>query len=317
MKFLKSMSKAAKIRFFVTVGVIVLLILVGTLVPILFAGTTFANIIDNSIGKFFNVWDFISNNYVTLIESLAIIIFIWIIQKVLVLLVTILMRKGHRSETIGRLFVSGITYAAVLVGLFMVLSAWGVQQATLLAAAGILGLAVSFGAQSLIEDIFAGLFIIFEKQFLVGDVIQVGSIRGVVKEIGIRISKIEDLNGDVLMINNSDIRGAINTSTNLSPAICEVSISYSEDIERVEKIIKDNLDNFKKNIPDIKEGPFYYGVQKLSDSGVTLRLYARSDELKRYGVMRAMNREIKILFDKHNIEIPFNQIVVHTPKEKQ
>lgn len=316
MKFFKAMSKKAKIRFFITGGVIFLLVLIGTLVPIIFQGSDFAAIIDNSIGKFFNIWDFLKNNYVTLLESLAIVIFIWIIKVVLVSIVSLFMRKNHRSETLGRLIVSAITYASVIVAVFLILSAWGVQQATLLAAAGILGLAVSFGAQSLIEDIFAGLFIIFEKQFLVGDVIQVGNHRGIVREIGIRITKIEDVNGDVLIINNSDVRGTINTSINPSPAICEVSISYKEDIERVEKIIKDNLESFKKKIPDIIEGPYYYGVQKLGDSGITLRLYARSDELKRYSVMRAMNREIKILFDKHKIEIPFPQVVVHTAKDE-
>jgi len=310
------MSKAAKIRFFIVLGVVVAFILVGTIVPLVAPTSAFAAIINNSIGKFFNIWDFLKNNYVLIIESLAIIVFIFVIQEILVFLVKLLIRKGHRSETIGHLFVSAITYAAVIIGLFMILGAWGVQNATLLAAAGILGLAISFGAQSLIEDIFAGLFIIFEKQFLVGDVIQVGSHRGVVKEIGIRITKIEDINGDVLMINNSDVRGAINTSTNLSPAICDVSISYEEDIERVEKIIKDNLESFKKKIPEIKEGPYYFGIQKLGDSGISLRLYARSEELKRYDVMRALNREIKILFDKNNIEIPFNQVVVHQAKEK-
>jgi len=316
MKFLKAMSKKAKIRFFITGGVILLLVLVGTLVPIIFQGSDFAAIIDNSIGKFFNIWDFLKNNYVTLLESLAIVIFIWIVKVLLVFIVSLFMKKNHRSETLGRLIVSAITYAAVITAVFLILSAWGVQQATLLAAAGILGLAVSFGAQSLIEDIFAGLFIIFEKQFLVGDVIQVGNHRGIVREIGIRITKIEDVNGDVLIINNSDVRGTINTSINPSPAICEVSISYKEDIERVEKIIKDNLESIKKKIPEIIEGPYYYGVQKLGDSGITLRLYARSDELKRYAVMRAMNREIKILFDKHKIEIPFPQVVVHTAKDE-
>jgi small conductance mechanosensitive channel len=217
MTFLKAMSKKAKIRFFITGGVILLLVLIGTLVPIIFQGSDFAAIIDNSIGKFFNIWDFLKNNYVTLLESLAIVIFIWIIKVLLVFIVSLFMKKNHRSETLGRLIVSAITYAAVITAVFLILSAWGVQQATLLAAAGILGLAVSFGAQSLIEDIFAGLFIIFEKQFLVGDVIQVGNHRGIVREIGIRITKIEDVNGDVLIINNSDIRGTINTSINPSP----------------------------------------------------------------------------------------------------
>ncbi len=185
----------------------------------------------------------------------------------------------------------------------------------MLAGAGIIGLAISFGAQSLIEDIFSGLFIIFEKQFSVGDVIQIGDFRGVVKEIGIRITKFEDISGDLKIINNSDIRGAVNTSVSLSPAICDISISYSADIEKVETLIKDNLKEIKKNVPGIKEGPFYFGVEKLGDSSVVLRVVAKTDEQKKYQVVRGLNRELKILFDKNKVEIPFPQIVVHQDKK--
>jgi len=169
----------------------------------------------------------------------------------------------------------------------------------------------------LIEDIFSGLFIIFEKQFSVGDVVQLGDFRGVVREIGIRITKFEDLNGDIKIINNSDIRGVINTSASLSPAICDISISYDEDVERVEQIIKENLSAIKENIPQIVEGPFYFGVEKLADSSVVLRIVAKTEELHKRSVLRGLNREMKMLFDKHKISIPFPQIVVHQEKDNQ
>ncbi|MBE0701263.1 MAG: mechanosensitive ion channel family protein, partial [Acholeplasmataceae bacterium] len=272
---------------------------------------TFAQIIENSLGKFFNLIDFFANNYVILLECVAIVVFVWIINKILLLVVSLFTKKGHRSETIGKLLNSVIKYVTVIIAAFLILSAWGVQTPTLLAGAGILGLAISFGAQSLIEDIFCGLFIIFEKQFLVGDVIQINDIRGTVKEIGIRITKVEDFNGDVLIINNSDIRGAINTSYALSLAICDFSISYAQDIEKIEELLKKNLEQMKKNIPIIEEGPFYAGVQQLADSAVILRLTARTDEINKMKVVRALNREIKILFDKNKIEIPFPQLVIH------
>ncbi len=117
------------------------------------------------------------------------------------------------------------------------------------AGAGILGLALSFGAQSLIEDVIAGLFIIFEKQFQVGDIIQAHGFRGKVTEIGVRTTTLVDVNGDVLIINNSDLRQTINTSANLSPAICDISIAYDEDIERVEKIILANIEDLKNGFP--------------------------------------------------------------------
>ncbi|MCF7930683.1 MAG: mechanosensitive ion channel family protein, partial [Acholeplasmataceae bacterium] len=133
----------------------------------------------------------------------------------------------------------------------------------------------------------------------------------------IRITKIEDKNGDVLIVNNSDIRGAINTSSSLSVAVCLISIGYGEDLEKVEKIITDNLSEVAKSIPSIKEGPFYTGVEELGNSAVVLRMLARCQELEKYKVTRLMNREFKLLFDRNHIEIPFPQLDVHQKKEEE
>jgi small conductance mechanosensitive channel len=314
MKF-KEKSKKEQIKIIIVSSVIFIFILLGSLADVLFPGTTFALIISNSIGKFFNIIKFIENHYVTLLESITILIFVWILNQMLLFLVNLLTRKGHRSETLGKLMSSVIRYMSFIVALFLILSAWGVETPTLLAGAGIIGLALSFGAQSLIEDIFAGLFIIFEKQFVVGDIIQVGNMRGTVKEIGIRISKIEDLNGDVLIINNSDIRGAINTSCSLSVSICDISVEYGADLEKIEEVIKGNLIEIKKNIPLIVEGPFYVGVDQLADSAVVVRVTAKTEEINRNRVRRELNRELKLLFDRNQINIPFPQLVV-TKKDK-
>ncbi len=315
MKF-KEKSKKDKARIIIVSIVILIFLVLGMFAGLLFPGTTFATIINNSIGKFFNLIDFFSNNYVIILESVTIVIFVWIINMILQVLVPLLTKKGQRSETIGKLMSSIIKYLIVIVALFLILSAWGVQTPTLLAGAGILGLAISFGAQSLIEDIFCGLFIIFEKQFSVGDVIEVIGMRGTVQEIGLRITKIEDKNGDVLIVNNSDIRGAINTTSSLSVAICLISIRYGEDLEKIEKLIEANLSEVAKNIPSIKQGPFYTGVEELGNSSVVLRMLARCEELEKYKVTRLMNREFKLLFDRNNIEIPFPQLDVHQKKEE-
>lgn len=314
MKF-KEKSKKDKVQIIIVTAVIAIFLLVGMFAGLLFPGTTFAQIINNSVGKFFNLIDFFSNNYVTILESITIIIFVWIINKIIQFLVSVFTKEGHRNETIGKLMSSMIKYLLVIIAIFLILSAWSVQTPTLLAGAGILALAISFGAQSLIEDIFCGLFIIFEKQFVVGDVIEVIGMRGTVKMIGLRITKIEDKNGDVLIINNSDIRGAINTTSSLSVSICLISIGYGEDLQRVEKIIEDNLSEVAKNIPSIKAGPFYTGVETLGDSSVVLRILARCEELEKYKVTRSMNREFKLLFDRNNIEIPFPQLDIHQKKE--
>ncbi len=312
MKFnFKNKSKEDQKKIIVVTTVILLFVLVAVLSPIIFPGTQFALIIDNSIGKFFNVIDFFTNNYVTLLESIAVVIFIWILYKVLVLIISVFIKRGHRSETIGKLLMNSIKYIAVIAVIFLILSAWGVQTPTLLAGAGIIGLAISFGAQSLIEDIFAGLFIIFENQFAVGDVIEIGDFRGIVKELGLRITKFEDVNGDIKMINNSDIRGAINSSNVLSQAICEIEISYKQDIEKFETFMRENVKLIKNEVSTIKKGPFYQGIEKFGESGMRIRIVAWSKEVDRLYTIRELNKHVKVLFDKNNIEIPFPQVVVH------
>ena len=312
MKFnFKNKPKEEKVRIIIVSAVIAICLMLGIFAPIIFPGTQFALIIDNTIGKFFNIVDFFKNNYITLLESAAVIIFMWIIYRILIFVISIFIKKGQRSETVGKLMMSAIKYISVIAALFLILSAWGVQTPTLLAGAGIIGLAISFGAQSLIEDIFAGLFIMFEKQFAVGDVIQIEDLRGIVKEIGLRVTKFEDVNGDIKIINNSDIRGAINSSNALSQAICEISISYNQDIEKFEEFMKENVKEIKNHISTIKKGPFYDGIEVFGDSGITIRVVAWVKETDRLYTVREMNKHMKILFDKNNIEIPYPQVVIH------
>ncbi len=220
----------------------------------------------------------------------------------------VFLKKG---KAIVALLCSFIKYLAVLVLIFVVLKAWGVDTATLLAGAGILSLIVGLGAQPLIEDIIAGLFIVFEELFDVGDIIVVDGFRGTVKEIGIRTTQIEDAGGDIKVVNNSDIRTLVNMTSQLSLAICEVDIEYGESLERVEVMIKNNLESVKAAIPDISEGPYYMGVSALGASGVRLRFSAKCVESEKFQVERDLNRQIKLLFDRNNINIPFTQIVLH------
>jgi moderate conductance mechanosensitive channel len=315
MKF-KSRPKKEQLQILSVIILIFIFVLVGSLSSIIFPGSTFALVIENSIGKFFNLIRFIEDHYVTILESVAILIFVWILNKAFLLIVYLTTKKGKRSETIGNLFKGFVKYLSFIIAAFLILSAWGIDTPTLLAGAGIIGLAISFGAQSLMEDLFAGLAIIIQKQFVVGDIVELEHMRGTVKEIGLRITKIEDLNGDVLLINNSDIKNVINTSSSLSIAICDIGIEYGADLEKVEEVIINNLENMRKNIPNIKEGPFYYGVDQLADSAVVCRIVAKTEEQNRHNVRRSLNREIKLLFDKYGIAIPFPQVTVHQEYDK-
>ena len=233
----------------------------------------------------------------------------WIVRKVLKLLAKPL-KKG---KAIVEIVCSLVKYVAVIMLLFCVLKAFGVDTSAILAGIGILGLIVGLGAQPLISDILAGLFIVFEGVFDVGDIIVYNGFRGTVKEIGIRTTQILDTGGNIKIVNNSSLKEVINMTNQLSLAICDIGIEYGESLERVEAILKANFDKIKEAIPDIKDGPFYKGVASLGDSAVIIRFAAMCDEGARYQVERDMNRQFKLLFDKNNINIPFPQIVLNQP----
>lgn len=130
----------------------------------------------------------------------------------------------------------------------------GVDTTTLLASAGILSIAISFGAKELVSDILSGLFIIFEGEFRVGDIIMVGDWRGTVVEIGVRTTKVEDGSKNIKVIRNSDISNVINMTKETSYASCDVGIEYGESLERVENILAKELPNIRKRLPAIIDG---------------------------------------------------------------
>lgn len=244
------------------------------------------------------------------ISSFQVITIVYIIYKVIQWFLRKVLSRGNRGITIVKLLESFIKWVVTIVGLMMVLNVWGVDTTTLLASAGILTLVIGLGAQSLVADIVAGIFIVFEGEYQVGDIVVIDGWRGTVKEIGIRTTKIVDAGGNIKIINNSEIKSIVNQTQDLSVAKCTMSIDYDESIERVEIAIRDNIEKIKKEIPAIVEGPYYKGVSELAASSVNLLFIAKCNEEDIYQVQRDLNRELFILFNKENISIPFNQVVV-------
>lgn len=251
--------------------------------------------------------------------------FIFGISFVLRMLLGYCLPLLKKTRGLLTILISVIKYAAVLVWLFFVLSSFGVNTTVILAGIGIVSLIFGLAIQPLLADIIAGLFIVFEDVFNVGDVIVADGFRGEVIEIGMRHTQLKDAGGNIKVINNSDIRSMVNLTDQLSLVSIDMSIEYGESLERVEAIIAQNIDEIKKSIPKIVEGPFYKGVSALADSSVNLRFFATCEENDRFQVERDLNRAFKLLFDKNNINIPFPQVVVNQPvsfenatsKEKQ
>ncbi len=313
----KKKDRNLTIHKWIVISIIVVFILLGSLSGVLFPGTTFDNVINSSIGKFFDVVSLIKNNYVNILESIAIILFMGILYYVLSVIIKLFTHNSTRGETIGMLITSVVRFGCMVIALILVLAAWNVPTPTLLAGAGIVGLAVSFGAQGLLEDVFAGLSIIFERQFVVGNFVEVDGFRGEVIEIGPRNTRIRNIYGNILVMANSDIREIINLSDELSFAVSEISIEYNADIDKVEEIIKQSLPKIKEKIPMIVAGPKYDGVEQLGDSSVVLRVIAHCEEINRLDVRRSLNKELKKVLDANGFNIPFPQLVIHQASQNK
>ena len=277
----------------------------------------FGTLMFNPMNKFWRSLNFFNKaaEFNIIVRIISYFIFFlgisWAVRKILKLLAKPL-KKG---KAIVEITCSLVKYVAVIVLLFFVLKGFGVNTSAILAGIGILGLIVGLGAQPLIADILAGLFIVFEGVFDVGDIIVYGGFRGTVKEIGIRTTQILDTSGNIKIVNNSSLKEVINMTNQLSLAVCDIGIEYGESLERVEAIMKNEFPKIKAAIPDIKEGPFYKGVAELADSAVVIRFAALCEEGARYQVERDMNRQFKLAFDRNNINIPFPQIVLNQPTE--
>lgn len=226
------------------------------------------------------------------------------------LLFVCFIKAGNKVATVVKLISSTIKYACALAFLFITLSVWGVDTYAILVSAGILALIIGLGAQSLISDIIAGINIVFEGEYHVGDVVLIDNFRGTVTEIGLTTTKIIDLANHIKVINNSKIATVVNLSSSQTLVAVEVGIDYGEDLEKVERIINDNLEQMSKNSPLFKSKIRYVGVSAVADSSVNLKFTVDSDENDRFGAERALNREVYLLFNKNNITIPFPQVTV-------
>ncbi|MCF7924452.1 MAG: mechanosensitive ion channel family protein [Candidatus Izimaplasma sp.] len=221
-----------------------------------------------------------------------------------------------RKTTIMKVTMSIINYIIKLIALLLILSVWGVNVLPALAGLGILGLVVGLGAQSLIQDIIAGFFIVFEKHFDIGDMVEINGFKGEVIDIGLKTTRVKNWKQDVKIFNNGSVQNAINYSLTQSLAIVEFGIAYGEDVDKTLEILTAELPKTKETIPDIVDDPVCVGVVALADSSVNLRVVAKTKTEAHYGVERALRKEIKKILDSHGIEIPFPQVVVNKPKEQ-
>ena len=263
-----------------------------------------------------NVWDvddFVNswNNHLsTLIKSIIYVAVILAICTLIRMIFKKQMQKSNRTKTVLILADGLVKYACAIAVFIFVLQAFGVNSTAIFASVGILTLVIGLGCQSLIADIVAGMFIIFENEYNVGEIVTIGDFRGTVTEIGIRSTKLLDMAGNIKIIKNSSISNVINMSRELSLAVVDCEFPYDVPVEIIETLLKDNFENFKNKIPAIIDGPFYKGVSGYGDSNVAVKIVARCREEDRYQVQRDLLREYRMVFTQAGIDLSFNQVVV-------
>ena len=233
--------------------------------------------------------------------------------NLLILLLGALKPKSHRGASLVTLFSSLTRYVAALVILCWGLSIFGVDVNTIVASVGVVTLVVGFGAESLVADLITGIFMLFENQYNVGDIVEVNGFRGTVQDIGIRTTSIVDPGGNVKIINNSDMKNILNRSDRSSRAVANIAIPYETDLEALEKKLPGLMKSIYEAHQDImKAEPRYLGVAELADSAVILRFVAEVPESEIYSAGRVLNRDLWLGFRKLGVECPFPQVDVHS-----
>jgi small conductance mechanosensitive channel len=308
----KQKNNKNSIKFIFQTFVIAVVLFFGIFTSTLFPDTQFEEIISRTLGQFFDLSTVISTNYIRILESFTIVLFVWMLNKLIQWLIYALVPKKRRKTAGYLLLRSTIKYTLGFLGFIFIVLAWGVESTTLLASLGLVGLVISFGAQGLIEDILSGLFLIMENQYQVGDIVLLDDFRGRVDHLGLRTTRFVDpITLDVRIVNNSEVKSLINLSTELSVSVCDMSIEYGEDLVKVETLINEFLPVLTEKYEVFIEGPKYVGVQALADSAVILRVVTKVKEDDKIIAKRIMNRELKLLFDQNGINIPFPQLVLH------
>ncbi|MED1726175.1 mechanosensitive ion channel family protein [Brevibacillus parabrevis] len=220
----------------------------------------------------------------------------------------------RRVDTMRVLVNNIVQYTLYFLAILMILQLVGIDLKPVLVSAGVLGLAVGFGAQSLVRDIITGFFIIFEDQFAVGDVVTINNMTGTVQEIGLRITRVRSWTGEVHIFPNGTITQVTNFSLQNTLAVVDVSVAYEENLGQVEEVLKEVLAKAQTELDDIVAEPQILGVHALGPSEVVMRVTAECKPNTHHGVNRNLRAMIRTEFTKRGIQIPYPKIVAMSGK---
>ena len=252
-----------------------------------------------------------SLNYGNLIFTVVAIGVVALFVAALNLLGRYLKVKNKKVATTLSLIFSLLKWTFIVAGVIIVLTRWmPTQMKAIIASIGIIALIIGLGCQTLISDVVAGIFLVADNAFEVGDIVVIDDFRGTVTEIGLKTTKLEDTGGNVKVISNSSIHTLVNLTNCLSLAIVLISIPYEENLARTETLLLERLKTMQKRVPGLIEAPVYKGVEDMGDSAVILKVIGKCKEEERFQVNRDMKRDIYIFLNENAITVPYPQLTI-------
>ncbi|WP_339145652.1 MULTISPECIES: mechanosensitive ion channel family protein [unclassified Sutcliffiella] len=211
-----------------------------------------------------------------------------------------------RAKTLEKLTINIFTYALIFFLVIMVLeNVFAVETTAILAGAGVVGLAIGFGAQGIVSDVVTGFFLLLEKQVDVDDYVTTAGFSGIVEEVGLRTTKIRDFDGSLHYVPNREISNLTNHSRGNMRALVDIGISYDDNIDTAIQVMQSVCDQVAAEDETIIEGPNVVGVQGLGDSDVVIRIIAKTDNMQQWAVERKLRKTLKEALDANGIDIPF------------
>jgi small-conductance mechanosensitive channel len=222
-------------------------------------------------------------------------------------------RRVQRAQTMGSLLKSIVSGVVVAVAATMMLSELGVDIAPIVASAGIIGVALGFGSQTLVKDFLSGIFMIFEDQYGVGDVVDLGEASGTVEAVSLRVTRLRDVNGTVWYVRNGEILRVGNMSQNWARSVLDVNVGYREDLVKVRSVLRDVAHDLWEDEDfrgQIIEEPEVWGVESITPEGVVVRVTLKTAPMEQWAVAREMRERILARFAYEGIEIPIPQRMV-------
>ena len=218
--------------------------------------------------------------------------------------------NNKRANTIGSILKNIIRYVLYFIGIIMILDIFNINTTSIIATAGIGGLAIGFGAQSLVKDVITGFFILVEDQYAVGDFVKISSFEGTVEEMGLRVTKLRDFSGDLHIIPNGLVQAVTNKTRGDMRALVKIPIAFEENIDRAIEVLSKACEEIKNSNEDILDGPNIIGVSDMDDVGMTITIVARTKPMSQWFVERAIRKKAIETLKKENIEIPYPRLVV-------